>query len=235
MAYFNNNPYTLFQLKKEFCELYKIHHPKNGGNYESYKELLEEYNKKRKQLQHEKRKHANQVIAETEKTLNEQMEMPPAKGLTLEPITNGVAVVGDNVTTYKYRTLISKHGAKWDKDLKQWVAYKGTDVKTLCDWFGIDYEEMKLRIEDSTIPTIGKLAAMVENNEDTSEIKRVKVGRFCTFQDFIAYFGAHYLPAVENLSKGVILQNDMTILRYFADDMLMSFGFDIPENKQSTK
>lgn len=235
MAYFNNNPYTLFQLKKEFCELYKIHHPKNGGNYENYKELLEEYNKKRKQLQQARRQHANRIISETEKTLNEQMKLPPAKSLTLEPIINGVAVVGDNVTTYYYRTLIAMHGGKWDKEQKQWAAYKASDVKEMCDWFGIDYEEMKLRIEDSTIPTIGKIATMVENNEDTSEIKRVRVGRFISFQDFITYFGAHYLPAVENLSKGVITQNDMTSLRYFADDMLMSFGFDIPKNEENTK
>lgn len=235
MAYFNNNPYTLFQLKREFCELYKIHHPKYGGDYEKYKELLEEYNSKRKILRNSRKNTAIHNLNPKEKKFEEQMKIPPAKGLTLEPIINGVAVVGDNVTTYNYRTLIAMHGGRWDKEQKQWAAYKASDVKEMCDWFGIDYEEMKIRIEDTTTPTIGKLATMVENGEDTSEIKRVKVGRFSSFQDFITYFGTQYLPAVENLSKGIIIQKEITSLRYFADDMLMSFGFDIQENKQSTK
>lgn len=226
MSYFNNDPYTLYALKVEFGKLYKKLHPKNGGDYEEYKALLDEYNKKRKQLQNSKKQGAIQA-ANTRETIID--DTPPAEGMTLEPITNGVAVIGDNVTTYKHRVQIALHGGIWNKELQLWVAYKGTDIKALCDWFGIDYEDMRLQIEDLTIPTLGTLGTMVENGEDTSSIKRVKVGRFACFKDFMAFFNDHYLPAVENLSEGVILQKDMTLLRYFADDMLMAFGFDLPD------
>lgn len=226
MSYFNNEPYTLYALKVEFGKLYKKLHPKNGGDYEEYKAFLDEYNKKRKQLQNNKKQGAIQAANTRETTID---DTPPTEGMTLEPITNGVAVVGDNVTTYKHRVQIALHGGIWNKELQLWVAHRGTDIKALCDWFGIDYEDMRLQIEDITIPTLGKLGTMVENGEDTSSIKRVKVGRFACFKDFLTFFNDHYLPAVENLSEGVILQKDMTLLRYFADDMLMAFGFDLPD------
>jgi len=226
MSYFNNDPYTFYALRREFGKLYQKLHPKNGGNYEEYKAFLDEYNQKRKQLQDHKKWHALQAANTREKTID---NTPPAEGMTIEPIANGVAVVGDSATTYKHRTQISLHGGTWNKDLQLWVAYRGTDIKALCDWFGIDYDDIRLQIEDLTIPTLGTLGTMVENGEDTSNIKRVRVGRFRSFQDFSAFFNAHYLHAVENLSKGMILQKDMTLLRYFADDMLMAFGFDLPD------
>ena len=106
---------------------------------------------------------------------------------------------------------------------------KVRDIKALCDWFGIDYDDIRLQIEDLTIPTLGTLGTMIENGKDTSSLKRVRVGRFRSFQDFMEFFNAHYLPAVKNLSEGIILQKDMTLLRYFADDMLLAFGFDLPD------
>lgn len=226
MNYFKNDPYTLYELKKEFSMLYKKLHPKNGGDYEEYKAFLNEYNQKRSQLLNHKKWHAIRAANIREKAID---NTPPAEGMTLEPIANGVAVVGDSALTYKHRAQISMHGGTWDKDLQLWVAYRGTDIKTLCDWFGIDYDDIKMHIEDLIIPTIGALCTMVENGKDTSSIKRVRVGRFVCFQEFMAFFNAHYLPAVENLSKGIILQKDMTLLRYFADDMLMAFGFDLPD------
>ena len=226
MNYFKNDPYTLYALRREFGQLYQELHPKNGGNYEEYKAFLDEYNQKRKKLQNQKKWHAIDAANYRETTID---NTPPAEGLTLEPIANGVAVMGDSVTTFKHHIQIALHGGIWNKELQLWVAYNGTDIKALCDWFGIDYEGMKLRIEDSTIPTLRTLTTMVEKGKDTSNIKRVKVGRFRCFQDFMAFFKTHYLPAVENLSKGIILQKDMTLLRYFADDMLMSFGFDTPD------
>ena len=231
MNYFNNDPYTLYALRREFGLLYQKLHPKNGGDYEEYKAFLDEYNQKRKQLQGQKKYSAIQAANYRETTID---NTPPAEGMTLEPIANGVAVIGDRKNIYKHRIQIALHGGIWNKDLQLWVAYKGTDIKALCDWFGIDYDDIRLQIEDLTIPTLGTLGTMIENGKDTSSIKRVKVGRFRCFQDFMAFFNAHYLPAVENLSEGVILQRDMTLLRYFADDMLMAFGFDLP-NEDDTK
>ena len=65
------------------------------------------------------------------------MTAPPADGLELVEIAGGVAVVGDQRTTYKNRKQIKAHGAKWNHDAKQWQATTAEAVAALREWFGM--------------------------------------------------------------------------------------------------
>ena len=65
------------------------------------------------------------------------MTAAPADGLELVEIAEGVAVVGDQRTTYKNRKQIKSHGAKWNKDAQQWQATTPEAVAALREWFGM--------------------------------------------------------------------------------------------------
>lgn len=74
--------------------------------------------------------------ARTENT-TEAADERPADGLTLEDIAGGVAVVGDQRTTYRHRKQIKAHGARWNKDAQQWQATDPEAVQQLREWFGM--------------------------------------------------------------------------------------------------
>jgi hypothetical protein len=60
----------------------------------------------------------------------------PAEGLRLIEIAGGVAVVADDwKTTYFNKKAIKAHGAKWNKERKQWEATDPQDVDALRAWF----------------------------------------------------------------------------------------------------
>lgn len=61
----------------------------------------------------------------------------PAEGLQLVEIAEGVAVVGDNRTTYRNRKQIKAHGARWNKTVQQWQASEPEAVARLREWFGV--------------------------------------------------------------------------------------------------
>lgn len=61
----------------------------------------------------------------------------PAEGLELVEIAEGVAVVGDQHTTYKNRKQIKAHGARWNKEAQQWQATTAEAVASLREWFGM--------------------------------------------------------------------------------------------------
>lgn len=65
------------------------------------------------------------------------MTAAPAEGLELVEIAEGVAIVGDQRTTYKNRKQIKAHGAKWNKDAQQWQATTPEAVAALREWFGM--------------------------------------------------------------------------------------------------
>lgn len=80
----------------------------------------------------------SQKAAKNEKTA-EDVDMPaaPAEGLELVEIAGGVAVFGDQHTTYKNRKQIKAHGARWNKDAQQWQATTAEAVASLREWFGM--------------------------------------------------------------------------------------------------
>lgn len=65
------------------------------------------------------------------------MTAAPAEGLELVEIAEGVAVVGDQRTTYKNRKAIKAHGATWNKEAQQWQATTPEAVAALREWFGM--------------------------------------------------------------------------------------------------
>ena len=76
--------------------------------------------------------------AKNEKTAEGvDMTAAPADGLELVEIAEGVAVVGDQRTTYKNRKQIKAHGAKWNKEAQQWQATTAEAVSALREWFGM--------------------------------------------------------------------------------------------------
>ena len=106
----------------------------------------EEVEKQRKQWEEEQKNgkqtarkaDRSQKAAKNEKTAEGvDMTAAPAEGLELVEIAEGVAVVGDQRTTYKNRKQIKAHGAKWNKDAQQWQATTPEAVAALHEWFGM--------------------------------------------------------------------------------------------------
>lgn len=65
----------------------------------------------------------------------------PAEGLSLQEIAGGVAVVGDQRTTYRNRKAIKAHGARWNKEAQKWQATTPEAVQRLREWFGVNESE----------------------------------------------------------------------------------------------
>lgn len=61
----------------------------------------------------------------------------PAEGLELVEIPSGVAVVGGYYDTLRNRKQIKAHGARWNKEAKQWQATDPEAVARLREWFGM--------------------------------------------------------------------------------------------------
>lgn len=106
----------------------------------------EEVEKQRKQWEEEQKSgkqtagkaDRSQKAAKSEKTAEGvDMTAAPAEGLELVEIAEGVAVVGDQRTTYKNRKAIKAHGARWNKDAQQWQATTPEAVAELREWFGM--------------------------------------------------------------------------------------------------
>lgn len=106
----------------------------------------EEVEKQRKQWEEEQKNgkktahkaDSSQKAAKDEKTAEGvDMTAAPAEGLELVEIAEGVAVVGDQRTTYKNRKQIKAHGATWNKEAQQWQATTPEAVASLREWFGI--------------------------------------------------------------------------------------------------
>lgn len=67
----------------------------------------------------------------------------PAEGLELVEIPGGVAVVGGYYDTLRNRKAIKAHGARWNKEAKQWQATEPEAVARLREWFGMATPETK--------------------------------------------------------------------------------------------
>lgn len=106
----------------------------------------EEVEKQRKQWKEEQKNgkqtankaDRSQKTAKSEKTADGvDMTAAPADGLELVEIAEGVAVVGDQHTTYKNRKAIKAHGARWNKEAQQWQATTPEAVASIREWFGM--------------------------------------------------------------------------------------------------
>ena len=72
-----------------------------------------------------------------ENASNSDSAEAPAEGLELVEIPGGVAVVGGYYDTLRNRKQIKEHGARWNKEAKQWQATDPEAVARLRQWFGM--------------------------------------------------------------------------------------------------
>lgn len=83
----------------------------------------------------------------------------PAEGLELVEIADGVAVVGDQHTTYKNRKQIKAHGARWNKEAQQWQATTPEAVAALREWFGMTEQSAADAETCEQVEAVGVLAS----------------------------------------------------------------------------
>lgn len=126
MKYFNNVS-DLSELRKQYKELLKIHHPDNGGNVADMQEVNAEYDKLFKML---KDKHDSKAT-DSDKTSYENMKYDFAEdeklremlnkiiafhGITLEVIGNWLWAFD----SYDYRKELKELGFRYAKNKKAW-------------------------------------------------------------------------------------------------------------------
>ena len=109
---------------------------KDAEEVEKQRKQWEEEQKNGKQTAHKADR--SQKAEKSEKAAEGvDMNAAPAEGLELVEIAGGVAVVGDQRTTYKNRKAIKAHGATWNKEAQQWQATTAEAVAQLREWFGM--------------------------------------------------------------------------------------------------
>lgn len=109
---------------------------KDAEEVEKQREAWEEEQKNGKQTA--RKSDRSQKPAKNEKTAEDvDMTAAPSDGLELVEIAGGVAVVGDQRTTYKNRKAIKAHGARWNKEAQQWQATTPEAVAAIRQWFGM--------------------------------------------------------------------------------------------------
>lgn len=129
MAYFKNVN-TLEELRKQYKELLKIHHPDNGGSVANMQEINAEYDKLFKQL---KNKHENKQTKtdgtktdfnsnywnyEEDKAIREMLQkIIHFTNITIEICGSWIWISGN---TYQYKTELKEIGFKWASQKKQW-------------------------------------------------------------------------------------------------------------------
>nr|DAO96358.1 MAG TPA: Large polyvalent protein associated domain 29 [Caudoviricetes sp.] len=135
---------------------------KDAEEVEKQRKQWEEEQKNGKQTAHKADR--SQKAAKSEKTAEGvDMYEAPADGLELVEIADGVAVVGDQHTTYKNRKQIKAHGARWNKEAQQWQATTPEAVAALREWFGMT--EQGAQSEEST-----EAAAEPQSAADTAAV-----------------------------------------------------------------
>lgn len=102
----------------------------------------------------------SQKAAKSEKAAEGvDMTAAPAEGLELVEIAGGVAVVGDQRTTYKNRKQIKAHGATWNKEAQQWQATTPDAVAQLREWFGMTEQSAADADTCEQVEAVGVLAS----------------------------------------------------------------------------
>lgn len=101
----------------------------------------------------------------------------PAESLELVEIPGGVAVVGGYYDTLRNRKAIKAHGARWNKEAKQWQATEPEAVARLREWFGMGEPEAEEQ-EQHTHTTASEQPEPKEQPEQPTAEEVERVTRF---------------------------------------------------------
>lgn len=131
---------------------------KDAEEIEKQREAWEEEQKNGKQTA--RKADRSQKAAKSEKAAEGvDITAAPAEGLELVEIAGGVAVVGDQHTTFKNRKQIKAHGATWNHDAKQWQATTPEAVASLREWFGMTEQSAADAKTCEQVEAVGVLAS----------------------------------------------------------------------------
>ena len=131
---------------------------KDAEEVEKQRKAWEEEQKNGKQTA--RKADRSQKAAKSEKAAEGvDMTAAPAEGLELVEIAGGVAVVGDQRTTYKNRKQIKAHGATWNKEAQQWQATTAEAVASLREWFGMTEQSAADAETCEQVEAVGVLAS----------------------------------------------------------------------------
>lgn len=137
MAYFKNIN-TLEELRKQYRDLLKIHHPDNGGNVSDMQEINAEYDRLFKAL---KDRHGNEPTDNGEsnaKTDYNSMKYDFTEDAKLREVLQQVITFdGINIeivgcwiwvdgNTYAYKDRLKGIGFKWAREKKKWYFHTKT-------------------------------------------------------------------------------------------------------------
>ena len=148
-----NNKYfenvrTLEELRKQYKELLKLHHPDNGGNLETMQELNAEYDRMFKMLkdQHEsnnfncgdeKSNYSSMKydFAEDEKLREMLNKIIHFKGIDIELVGAWIWVSGN---TYSCKKELKELCFKWASQKKMWYWHSEAFRKKSCKTLSMD-------------------------------------------------------------------------------------------------
>lgn len=167
---YNDDPIRLYYsaLLKWFAEFYRIE-----------AEPKDEKKTARKATAEPKAKTATADTDSTE---------APAEGLQLVEIPGGVAVVGGYYDTLRNRKAIKAHGARWNKEAKQWQATDAEAVARLREWLGVS-EPKAEKQEQHTHTTASDNTEQQEQPEQPTAEEVARVARFAALlADVVAMF-----------------------------------------------
>lgn len=136
MTYFNNIN-TLEELRRQYKELLKIHHPDNGGSVEDMQNINAEYDKLFKVLKdrHESNATDNETENsksniydwENDKILREVLQQIISfSGITINLVGAWIWLDGN---TYPHKEALKNIGFKWSRQRKMWHWHNGEYVR----------------------------------------------------------------------------------------------------------
>ena len=124
--------------------------------------------------------------ATSQQTNDTAKDEAPEEGLQLVEIPGGVAVVGGYYDTLRNRKQIKAHGARWNKDAKQWQATEAEAVARLREWFGMTEptaEEQEQ--EQHAHNTDSEQPEPMEQPEQPNAEEVERVTRFASIIDYV--------------------------------------------------
>ena len=155
MKRYFNNINTLEELRKQYKDLLRIHHPDNGGNVADMQDINAEYDRLFKVL---KDKHQSKAtddskgnddfnnmkydFTEDQKLREVLQKIIGFEGVVIEICGNWIWISGNS---YTYRKELKEYGFKWASQKKQWYwhsenfrkkGYKSLSMEDIRNYYG---------------------------------------------------------------------------------------------------